>query len=338
MRRQLAAINSSVIPIGPEISGSCSYPSAQFDYLQYFMNRSHHTGQYTPPVGSYHCGLSATNVTAEAFFDQWDDALAGFVPAASEMLADGQQLVLNEFVNFVTDWCDCRGVRYPHIVCPGWKAPGDRCPDWQREDTSGGDPDLTQGKGVRINRDTWSWNAAAGVFAYAFGTLAERGYLVVGQDQLVAGTWPDNEPAVAMLDWVTGDPNAKYFVTQLLSSTVGAAVEKALYACTITSSGSANSAESETTIGTSECNTANIYVLPFQFTTAGGSKGALVVNKRGVSVDIVLADLSGATATVVEVAPIGFEGGAGFQPPLTRQVSSTGHISLGPFAVAVVLT
>jgi len=36
---------------------------------------------------------------------------------------------------------------------------------------------------------------AAGVFAYAFGTLAERNYLLVGQDQLVAGTFPDNEPA-----------------------------------------------------------------------------------------------------------------------------------------------
>ena len=38
---------------------------------------------------------------------------------------------------------------------------------------------------------------------------AERGYLFVGQDQLVGGTWPDNEPAVTMLDWQSGEPNAK---------------------------------------------------------------------------------------------------------------------------------
>ena len=40
---------------------------------------------------------------------------------------------------------------------------------------------------------------------------------------------PDNEPAVAMLDWVTGEPNAKYYITQLLATTVGAATEKELY-------------------------------------------------------------------------------------------------------------
>ena len=84
-----------------------------------------------------------------------------------------------------------------------WAYFDEHSPDWQQNFTSG-DPDLTHGKGVKINRKTWAWNAAAGVFAYAFGTLAEHGYLLVGHDQLVAGTWPDNEPAVAMLDWVTG--------------------------------------------------------------------------------------------------------------------------------------
>eukprot|EP01051_Picozoa_sp_SAG22_P018813 SAG22_NODE_3282_length_1806_cov_2.055653_1_plen_72_part_10 len=48
------------------------------------------------------------------------------------------------------------------------------CPDWQQNKTAGGDPDLTHARGVKINRKTWAWNAAAGSFAYAFGTLAER--------------------------------------------------------------------------------------------------------------------------------------------------------------------
>jgi hypothetical protein len=44
----------------------------------------------------------------------------------------------------------------------------------------------------------WSWNAAAAVFAYGYGTLAELQYKYVGQDQLIGGTWPDNEPAVGL--------------------------------------------------------------------------------------------------------------------------------------------
>jgi hypothetical protein len=36
------------------------------------------------------------------------------------------------------------------------------------------------------------------VFAYGFGRLATLGYKYVGQDQLIGGTWPDNEPAVSL--------------------------------------------------------------------------------------------------------------------------------------------
>ena len=124
--------------------------------------------------------------------------MAGFVPAADRLLAELKspaKLILNEFVNSVTchnilwlasglhssnsasnidvaeqvqDWCENPGTH----VCPHDKP---QCPDWQQKSTAGGDPDLTHGKGVKINRKTWAWNAAAGSFAYAFGTLAEHG-------------------------------------------------------------------------------------------------------------------------------------------------------------------
>ena len=45
-----------------------------------------------------------------------------------------------------------------------------------------------------MNKRTWI--AAAAVFAYGFATLAELGYNFVGMDQLVGGTWPDNEAFV----------------------------------------------------------------------------------------------------------------------------------------------
>ena len=56
---------------------------------------------------------------------------------------------------------------------------------------AGGNPDLRKADGLGINRKTWSWNAAAAVFAYGYGTLAELQYKYVGQDQLIGGTWPD---------------------------------------------------------------------------------------------------------------------------------------------------
>ena len=41
---------------------------------------------------------------------------------------------------------------------------------------AGGNPDLRKADGLGINRKTWSWNAAAAVFAYGYGTLAELQY------------------------------------------------------------------------------------------------------------------------------------------------------------------
>lgn len=63
-----------------------------------------------------------------------------------------------------------------------------KCPSWQDNRTAGGDSNLQHGKGVQINRKTWSWNAAAAVFAYGYGSLAMLGYKYVGQDQLIGGT------------------------------------------------------------------------------------------------------------------------------------------------------
>lgn len=59
------------------------------------------------------------------------------------------------------------------------------------------------------------------MFAYGYQKLALLGYKLVGADQLVGGPWPDNEPAVSMLDWKTGEPNAKYYATQMLAKALG---------------------------------------------------------------------------------------------------------------------
>ena len=150
-----------------------------------------------------------------------------------------------------------------------------------------------------------------------------------------------------MLDWVTGDPNAKCrrsngrrflplvffppsligrrlladFVTQLLASTIGAAAEKALFPYTAAAAGGGNAS-------------AALYALPFRF-TSGSSKGVLLINKKADPLTVTVGGMGGASARVVEVAP-GFAGGPGFQPTQDRRLSAAGAIQLGPFAVAVV--
>ena len=151
---------------------------------------------------------------------------------------------------------------------------------------------------------------------------------------------------VAMLDWYTGDPNAKYYVTQLLASTVGAAAEKALYPYTAALAPSANGGNASD----------YVYALPYRFTseakqaqgeeesTAGrtlrakadGPKSVLLINKKVDPISVTFgAELSGAKATVVEVN-VAAPHNAGFLPPLSRAVNAEGRLELGPLAVAVV--
>jgi len=67
------------------------------------------------------------------------------------------------------------------------------------------------------------WNAAGAMYAYLFGKMTPMGYDVLGESQLV-GTppipqWgiPDAQfPSVSMLNWTTGEGNARYWVLKLL--------------------------------------------------------------------------------------------------------------------------
>ena len=113
-------------------------------------------------------------------------------------------------VNLILRVCrSCRSCRCRYVRARGQTRNAIGTQNWQDNKTAGGDPNLQHAKGIGINRKTVGWNAAAAVFAYGYGTLSERSYKYVGQDQLIGGTWPDNEPAVSCMDWHTGEVNAK---------------------------------------------------------------------------------------------------------------------------------
>ena len=179
----------------------------------HFINASNHKGykgdgaNLAPSIVSYHWGGNAAAPAenpkgGEAYFADWDKTLHD--PAGTVMMADafikktGQntEMVLNEFIPMVGDWCDVEDTRsYDNhsFVQKGLCLGGTVASPVQGQPiySAGGDPDLRHGKGLGINRKTWSWNAAAACFAYGYGTLAELKYKYVGQDQLIGGTWPD---------------------------------------------------------------------------------------------------------------------------------------------------
>ena len=152
--------NEDIVLVGPEIAGTSGHAT---EYLLYHLNASNHDPPVPPQVSSYHWGSSASNSSAEGFLSSWEKTYndpAGSIQMVEKLKKEtGQdtEMVLNEYIPFVGDWCDLS------TIPAGMDK--SKCPNWQDNRTAGGDPNLQHGKGVQINRKTWSWNAAAAVFA-----------------------------------------------------------------------------------------------------------------------------------------------------------------------------
>jgi hypothetical protein len=58
------------------------------------------------------------------------------------------------------------------------------------------------------------WNLCGAMFAYLYRGLASQGIELLGASQLVG--YPSQFPSVSLLNWQTGEPNARYRVLQLL--------------------------------------------------------------------------------------------------------------------------
>ena len=66
--------------------------------------------------------------------------------------------------------------------------------------------------------DTY-WNLSGALYAYTYLALAHMGIDVVGESQLVG--YPTQYPSVSMINWKTGQPNARYRVLKLLQDNFG---------------------------------------------------------------------------------------------------------------------
>ncbi len=63
------------------------------------------------------------------------------------------------------------------------------------------------------------WNLCSAMYAYLYSELAQLGVEVVGESQLVG--YPSQFPSVSMVNWNTGQPNARFWTLKLLRQNLG---------------------------------------------------------------------------------------------------------------------
>lgn len=299
--QEIKKVNPDMVLMGPETTDGATWPGGSvLNFTLYFLNGSNHYDGKPPPLISNHHGDGAfAGPPYSNLFDQTDvfiKNIAAPLDDARRLHAPDTELVMNEYVPQVTDWCD------DSYKIDKVQGKGGKCPSWLSQNSTG----------IKINRKTLGWNAAAASFAYGFGLFAALGYKFIGADQLVGGPYPDNEPCVTMLDWTTGEPNAKYWVLQMLAGLgIG---PKQLF----TSASSSN----------------QLYALGLK---VEGQRKILLVSKSGTPQMVHLEGYSmNTTAMVLDGSPDGVTVGLepGFQPPVPR-VLRGGSLALGPYGVAL---
>lgn len=146
------------------------------------------------------------------------------------------------------------------------------------------------------------WNLSGALYAYIYGEVTKLGIEVAGESQMVG--YPTQWPSVSMVDWDTGQPNARFWVLKLLRTSFGPG-DKLV----------------ETSMGTP-----SVYGLGF--VTRDGKRKMLLVNKRDRTI---VASVPGASGGRLEVV----DQQTAFQPPAVAQLRSD-DVTLGGLAVAVV--
>jgi hypothetical protein len=157
-----------------------------------------------------------------------------------------------------------------------------------------------------------------------FGKFAQLGYKIVGQDQLIGGPFPDNFPSVTMLDWDSGQPNAKYYSVQMLAA-LGTGPKHLM--------------------PTNQSGSSNIFALGM--VVEGEGRKLLVVSKSEHPQSVKLEGCSPLNAAALVLDGAGTAAGSsglalelhtepGFAPPTLRSLSADGLLALGGYGVALV--
>jgi hypothetical protein len=146
------------------------------------------------------------------------------------------------------------------------------------------------------------WNLAGAMYAYLYVELTKMGIDVAGESQLVG--YPTQFPDVSMMNWKTGNPNARFWVLKLLKDNFETGNKLVM-----TNSNSPD-------------------VLSQAFITNEGRK-LLLINKRDKEIQLELpAEVSGADLYSVDTSAQDKEA--------TKSIIVGNVVTLKPFAVAVI--
>ena len=146
------------------------------------------------------------------------------------------------------------------------------------------------------------WNLSAATFAYVYAGLAARGIDAVNESGTPAapGTWP----TIALHDWVTGQPNARFWALKLIHD---------------------NFRPGDKIVNAESSSGA---VMAQGYVTRSGERKLLIANKRDRELTLMLPEAPGGRLEVVDQI-------TGSNPPASRKIESP-NIQLGGLSVAVV--
>jgi hypothetical protein len=271
------AIVEAIHKVSPQtkfVGMSDNYAAAHPDFFMYFLNPRNHKPGVPLDMISYHFyAVPAPDETPEVnqftYFAQADHFFetVGYVEAIRKHFSPRTGTMLNEVGTMLpADWDQDK---------PGY---------------------------VYKPAPAVYWNLSAATFAYLYAGLAVRGIDVVNESGIPCG--PDTWPSIAMHNWDTGQPNARFWVVKLIHD---------------------NFRPGDKIVDVENPSGA---VLMQGYVTAGGERKVLIVNKRDHEIRLTLAGAQGGKLEVVDQHTAS-------NPPSSSVIDGD-NFELGGYAVAVV--
>ncbi|HME00219.1 MAG TPA: glycosyl hydrolase family 39 [Terriglobia bacterium] len=249
-------------------------PSQAPGFFEYFLNPQHHQPGIPLDMISYHFYATpgpdqSPEVQQFTFFEQADHFLdvVRYIDAIRQRLSPGTHTTIDEIGSIAAD--DGGQDQPGHVTQP--------IPNSY-------------------------WNLSGAMYAYVFAQLARQGIDVAGESQLVG--YPTQFPSVSMVDWNTGQPNARTWVLKLLHD---------------------NFAPGDKLVNT-RITAPNVFAQAF--VTRDGRREILLVNQRDRALGISLPGVTGARVDYVDQT-------TAFQPPASAPLPSD-VLTLRGLGVAVV--
>jgi len=244
------AVVAAIRQVAPQmkfVGLALAAPSQAPGFFEYFLNARHHQPGIPLDMISYHFYATpgadqSPEVQQFTFFEQADHFLdvVRYIDAIRQRLSPGTRTTIDEIGSIAAD--DGGQDQPGHVTKP--------IPNSY-------------------------WNLSGAMYAYVFAQLARQGIDVAGESQLVG--YPTQFPSVSMVDWNTGQPNARYWVLKLLHD---------------------NFAPGDKLVNT-RITAPNVYAQGF--VTGDGRRKILLVNQRDRRLDISLPGITGAREDYVDL-------------------------------------